>query len=306
MHRRTRYREYGRTDNRNHVCCCRFSVDEAHRIIVRRRLPAEITESIIDCLHDDKDTLKSCALTHPSWLHRARYHLHKSVSLDDSTSGQKLSGYYNTGAAAYIRNLTLVAPPQPYAHSRRGSMSYRSRPVWTVASRFKNVRNLTLVFFDWRGAFKSYERLAEIGRHVTHLTLVISSFDNFADFLSFLRSFPQLTTLSVSSLTFRCIPEWGVGYNVHHDHGLPAIESPVTPNLRSVHFSNTHPCPSISKQLGFWMASLPRQVIAKFDLTWTGAGSVYGLKYALHGLGANLAHLEVDAASAAKLAYEGT
>ncbi|KAJ3551206.1 hypothetical protein NM688_g4843 [Phlebia brevispora] len=247
-------------------------------------LPAEITESIIDCLYDDRDTLKNCALTYSSWLNRTRYHLHKSVTIDSNAADQKLTGYYSTGAAAYIQHLTLVAPPQPYGAHRRGSISQQAKPVWDIVSRFTEIDDLTLVFFTWRGAHKSYDRLAQIARHVTHLSLVIASFDDIADFLSFLSIFPRARD-ALSQ--------------------LPLLEAPVGKYLRSVRFANTNPCPQVSEQLGKWLSSLPQQIVPKSSLTWTGAGSIHGLLHSLRGLGTNLAHIELDASSASRLAYEG-
>lgn len=274
--------------------------------IMSRKLPAEITESIIDCLYDDKATLKNCALTHRSWLHRSRHHLHKSVSIDSNTADQKLSGYYATGAAAHIEDLTLIAAPQPYGVHRRGSMSQRAKPVWQIASRFSNITSLTLVFFNWRGAYKSYDRIAEISRHVTHLSLVIATFDDVVDFLSFLAVFPKLSSLSVSSLSFGCATSWGAGYSLHSDDGLAhLLEAPATPYLHTLRLANTHPCEQVAQQLGQWLSALPKQFVPKSSLTWTGAGSVHGLVQSLRGFGANLAHLEIDAPSASQLAYEG-
>lgn len=271
-----------------------------------RELPAEITESIIDCLYDDKDALKKCALVRRSWLPRCRYHLHKSVSLDNHAADHKLSGFYATGAAAYIQRLTLVAPPQPYGHHLPGSESHRARPLWTIATRFTNITNLTLVFFNWRGAHKSYERLAEIGRNVTQLTLVIAGFNDVADFLSFLSVFPQLTTLSVSSLSFGNLPGAGMGHSMHSLDNLEYfLDTTVAPQLQNLRFANTHPSPSAAVDLGRWLATLPKQIIAKSTLAWTGAGSIHALSHSLQAHGGNLAHLELDAPAAEKLAYEG-
>ncbi|KAF7789629.1 hypothetical protein EIP86_000575 [Pleurotus ostreatoroseus] len=269
-------------------------------------LPAEITDSIIDCLYDDRQTLKSCALTHPTWLDRSRYHLHHSVNIDGSADTDKLIGYYETGAAAYIQNLTLIAPPESYSVHRGGHMSLRAQSVWRTASRFTNITSLNMTFFNWRGQHKSYDRIAHIARHVTHLNLVLSTFRDVADFLSFLSVFPALEALTLGTLTFSCASSWGAGYSPHSDDELlQHLATPAGQALRSVSFSNTHPCPQMAEQLGKWLGRLPAQVVPRSSLTWTGAGSIQGLIHALRGLGGNLAHLELDTVSAERLAYEG-
>ena len=40
-----------------------------------RSFPQEILDLIIDCLHDDLKTLKTCCVVSKRWIHRTRYHL---------------------------------------------------------------------------------------------------------------------------------------------------------------------------------------------------------------------------------------
>ena len=44
------------------------------------RLPAELTDRIIDFCHNDKRTLKNCALVHSSWLPASRLHLFCTIT----------------------------------------------------------------------------------------------------------------------------------------------------------------------------------------------------------------------------------
>ncbi|OCH94905.1 hypothetical protein OBBRIDRAFT_704440, partial [Obba rivulosa] len=43
--------------------------------------PPELTDRIVDFLHDDTESLKNCSLTCRSWTPASRYHIFRSVSL---------------------------------------------------------------------------------------------------------------------------------------------------------------------------------------------------------------------------------
>ncbi|KIP12770.1 hypothetical protein PHLGIDRAFT_9833 [Phlebiopsis gigantea 11061_1 CR5-6] len=47
----------------------------------RLAFPLEITEMVIDRLHDDKDTLSACSLVNKSWRARSQYHIYRILTL---------------------------------------------------------------------------------------------------------------------------------------------------------------------------------------------------------------------------------
>ncbi|KAI1787329.1 hypothetical protein LXA43DRAFT_844823, partial [Ganoderma leucocontextum] len=51
----------------------------------RPRLPPELTDRVIDFLHDDHLALSSCSLTCSSWLPTSRLHRFRLVRLDHKT-----------------------------------------------------------------------------------------------------------------------------------------------------------------------------------------------------------------------------
>ena len=81
-------------------------------------LAAELTDHIIDFLHDDKQALSVCALTHPAWLPASRFHLFNIITIDAGDdhdgSGTKdriaalelLSG---ARALSYIRTVKIIS-----------------------------------------------------------------------------------------------------------------------------------------------------------------------------------------------------
>ena len=48
-------------------------------------LPPELWDSILDCLHDDKHSLRQCSLIARNWRPRAQHHLFRSIYIDWST-----------------------------------------------------------------------------------------------------------------------------------------------------------------------------------------------------------------------------
>ena len=51
-------------------------------------LPTELTDAIIDHLHDDKPTLLDCSLVCSSWLESSRYHLFRSIRIRGDDPGR--------------------------------------------------------------------------------------------------------------------------------------------------------------------------------------------------------------------------
>ncbi|OCH90374.1 hypothetical protein OBBRIDRAFT_730925, partial [Obba rivulosa] len=50
------------------------------------QLPQEMTDTIIDFLHDDAAALRSCSLTCRTWLVRSRHHLFSEIKLQGGTA----------------------------------------------------------------------------------------------------------------------------------------------------------------------------------------------------------------------------
>ncbi|KAI0708739.1 hypothetical protein C8T65DRAFT_576262, partial [Cerioporus squamosus] len=77
------------------------------------RLPAEVTDSILDYLHDDRPTLRTCSLVSRSWLPSCRYHLFSEVVVRSADHPLTLSSFLeflptSPDIASYIRTLKVV------------------------------------------------------------------------------------------------------------------------------------------------------------------------------------------------------
>lgn len=255
-----------------------------------RNLPQEVSDAIIDCLEDDRDALKACALTRRNWVHRSRHHLHQHVTIDCSAPKIPSASYYSTGAAQYIRKLKLVAPPSPTLY---GGQNAKTRSLWTVIPRFTEIKSLTLMFSNWVGLGKPYGALADITRNVTHLDLVYASFNQLDDLFDFLAMFPVLESLSLASLSF------GFSYASSSVN----FASPP-PNLRSLRYTTHSTAPGFAHCLAQWLSHLPVASSPMFSLTWASAANE-GFVRVLRGLNSRLAHLDIPAWTASTMTLPG-
>ncbi|EKM58641.1 uncharacterized protein PHACADRAFT_253122 [Phanerochaete carnosa HHB-10118-sp] len=209
-------------------------------------LPQEVTDSVIDHLSDDRDSLKVCALVQRSWLPRARHHLHRNVALDCSQKKAPSANYYSTGAAKCVRSLKVITLPSPPAQGVRTDA--KARAVWKVIPRFTELHDLTLVFSNWTGPARSWEWLRPAAQHVRRLNLVFATFMHSADFFEFVAMFPELERLSLTNISFGTAT-------------LTAI--PVAPP----HTWYIVP-PEVTLAFALWLCRLPRPAIPQFNVQW--------------------------------------
>lgn len=245
-------------------------------------LPQEVTDSIIDYLADDRDSLKVCALVQRSWLPRARHHLHRNVVLDCSERKVPSGNYYSTGAAKYVRSLKVIAPPSPPVPGVRTDA--RARAVWKIIPRFTELHDLTLVFSNWAGAPRAWEWLRPAAQHVRQLNLVFASFRHAADFFDFVAMFPELEALSLTDITFGTAT-------------LTAL--PVAPpaGLRALTVRGHLVPPDVTRAFALWLCRLPRPAVPAFGVQWE-VPQPGCLVPVVDGLGPRLAHLALPLWSA--------
>ncbi|RPD55216.1 hypothetical protein L226DRAFT_470677, partial [Lentinus tigrinus ALCF2SS1-7] len=77
------------------------------------RLPAEVTDTILDYLHDDRATLRTCCLVARTWLPSCRYHLFSEVVVRSAEHPLSLANFLeflptSQDIASYIRTLKVV------------------------------------------------------------------------------------------------------------------------------------------------------------------------------------------------------
>lgn len=75
------------------------------------QLPQELTDAIIDFLHDDLTTLRSCSLVHSSWTQSCRHHLYAAVAFRAFCDLQAWADNISPNLpnpAVYVRSLSMV------------------------------------------------------------------------------------------------------------------------------------------------------------------------------------------------------
>ncbi|TFY63900.1 hypothetical protein EVJ58_g2948 [Rhodofomes roseus] len=73
-------------------------------------MPPELTDRIVDFLHDDHTALKSCGLACRSWLAAVRYHLYYAISLENIGLCRAFSSLLDRtpGLGQYVREMHLA------------------------------------------------------------------------------------------------------------------------------------------------------------------------------------------------------
>jgi hypothetical protein len=137
-----------------------------------RRLPAELTDIIVDFLHDDEEALASCSLVCRDWLAAARYHVFKELLLHpwNIEAFVNLIAQPSATVVPYIHDLVIDQVKirhldlfeamflrlRPFEFLRRLELwnirwcNYEPLPVDTLVSAFSNVTDVRLrnLIFD--------------------------------------------------------------------------------------------------------------------------------------------------------------
>ena len=175
-------------------------------------LAVELTDHIIDFLHDDKPALCVCALTHPTWLAASRFHLFNTITVDsgdrtkdriaalDLSSGTQVLSYIQTvkvmsmdpgrrvsrlqDAVSLYQNILRVL-----SESETGSGSDGSTPLLHLYLGGDG---------DLGGAI--LPALSRISDKVTHLVLSGFTPSSNYELWPFISSFPALRSLELTNL----------------------------------------------------------------------------------------------------------
>lgn len=100
-------------------------------------LPSEITDAIIDYLHDDKASLAACGLICRTWLPSSRYHLFSNITLSINSIrsfAELLQNPFNN-VALMVRHLTVAPHPAPYGASVDEKRRAQSAAIFGILPR---------------------------------------------------------------------------------------------------------------------------------------------------------------------------
>ncbi|OBZ68288.1 hypothetical protein A0H81_11766 [Grifola frondosa] len=228
------------------------------------RFPAELTDEIIDHLHDDQRALSSCSLTCRGWVTRARYNRFKSVEIyvkNWSGFKQLLDDYPPIGDL--VCSLSLVGNAKHGYLSRSDPEAVRKMMRWAnegipaILPLLSRVTDLALLRIDLSGGI--VEALINHLRSVETLRLTSCGAKDVSVLLTIIGPFPELQSVRVKS--------WSL---LDRTNLLPPHPSPLASSL---HGALTTRLPSIKK---FSMACRPvKDTTALAILQWLVDQSLY-------------------------------
>ena len=203
-------------------------------------LAAELTDHIIDFLHDDRLALSACALTHPTWLPASRFHLFNTITVDgDEGTRDRIVALdlpSGVGVLSYIRTVKIVSMlPQRrmsrlqdavwlYRNIERGLSDYESGRSDSDGST-PHLPTVHLCLGGYQcdlGKDGILSALSQVLDRVTHLELSSPALPRRDDLWPFVSSFPTLHSLKVTDLAF-------------HHHGDNTL--PPQPGLKNIPLS---------------------------------------------------------------------
>jgi hypothetical protein len=97
-------------DRAGERCSQHQSTINATTTMSRSRLPPEISDCVVDLLHDEREGLKKCCLVSKLWVARARKHLFNRVafrSLDDLNTWKQTFPDPGNSPAYYTHSLVI-------------------------------------------------------------------------------------------------------------------------------------------------------------------------------------------------------
>lgn len=165
-------------------------------------IPAELSDYIIDFLHDDRLALKACNLTCGKWRPAARYHLYRRVSLLSLRSCDTFSKLLEDSPflATFARELNISNTSPDVIHVDNGR-AQELHPLWSsLLPALIAVRRLEISFLKIDGMFQT--SLLHNLKTVTELSIQYCRFPSFFDLVSAVHSFPSLKTCTLRGLSW--------------------------------------------------------------------------------------------------------
>ena len=201
-------------------------------------LAAELTDHIIDFLHDDKQALSACALTHPTWLAASRFHLFNTITVDgDRGTEDRIEALgllspsgARPAASSYIRTVEIISmsPEQRVPQLENAVSLYRglskSESGFGPDGSTPHLPTVHLCLGRYcnLGLDGVLPALSPISDKVTHLEFSSPILSRRDDLWPFVSSLPNLRSLKVIDLAF-------------HHHGVNRL--PPQPRLKTIPLS---------------------------------------------------------------------
>jgi hypothetical protein len=175
----------------------------------------ELAGRVIDFLHDDKETLRTCALTHPTWLAASRFHLFNTITADCNRTRDRIAALDHPRVAQVLSCIRTVKIVSVDSRRRMGTLQdavllyqniqrglSESEPGSGPTLHPPTV-HLCLGRHCNLGMDILLPVLSQISDKVTHLEFSSPILSHPHDLWPFISSFPNLRSLEVRDLGFR-------------------------------------------------------------------------------------------------------
>ena len=152
-------------------------------------MPPELTDRIVDFLHDDQATLQCCSLTCRSWLATVRYHLYYAISLENIRLSRAFASLLNRAPSLgrYVREMNLAMSEE----------LQRSDVLPSIVIHLGHVRRLALSGDIFKVDKEIFERFGP----VQELALALSSC-KISDVAALFLAFPGISDLSIKNTRY--------------------------------------------------------------------------------------------------------
>ncbi|KDQ06699.1 hypothetical protein BOTBODRAFT_192913 [Botryobasidium botryosum FD-172 SS1] len=180
-------------------------------------LPSELIDLIIDHLHDEKPTLKICALVCRDWVAPSRFHLFRSIRLYQNGVGRfislcdsPLSTIFSAKTSSFLFATNAIAAGAPAVHQRENKSGLNRLLTWrsldgqkTLATVLPQLGTLILGYIGWWTLSASAKETLAQFESLRELRIRGVVFETRDQFLTLLGTFPNLEVLSMSRCYFR-------------------------------------------------------------------------------------------------------
>ncbi|KAF8910484.1 hypothetical protein CPB84DRAFT_1929508 [Gymnopilus junonius] len=266
------------------------------RVIQQSTLPSEITDTIIDHLHDDIQALGTCSLVYSEWLVRSRYHIFSTVQLSPcrarrffDLAASRMCTFVNQISRVEMNGLKRTARREGRQESRRGEdgneiMLFSEAMSQSHIPSFAGVRSMEIRNVDWTTLTSSQQ--ATLRSCLTNFPLLDrlelhdAVFHDLREVARIIKAFPTLLHLT-ANITFM----------KYLEHTLASAETtPLTNTLVSLELGTNEAIPVVLNGLTTWDGP---QSIKQLKLQNVRLGDVQYISRTLRRLGNNLQKLSL-------------
>jgi len=240
-------------------------------------LPCEISDAIIDNLHNDSQALAACGLVCRSWLPCSRYHLFANIVLRPEFTAAFIGLLCPTHSTVlrHIRRIEFdqIKHEPPFIVE---VMAKEFDDVLLLGTRLAAVRVLCLKGLDWLNSEQATKSaLVSTFKHIEVLETTRSHFGTSDEIIHLLSSFPLLERIELNRPKLM--------------QSGPRCHIPVPSRLRAVQLLA---CNMIG--LLYWLASYEDTIVDTLRLSNIGPEEFASVRDYFHVLGSSLHNLRLD------------